>query len=90
MVEFLLGLSAMFNVAFIIIWMVGVKINKAHQAELQDGLVAPDSNNDDTPEGLKIAKELSHQALQEGLQEQFEQDFGRQLTKYFENWMYKA
>jgi len=57
MVEFLLGLSAMFNVAFIFMWVIGIKINKAQQKELQD---------------------------------QFEQDFGRQLTKYFENWMYKA
>ena len=55
MVEFLLGLSAMFNVAFIFIWVIGVKISKAQQKELQD---------------------------------QFEQDFGRQLTKYFENWIH--
>ena len=56
-VEFLLGLSAMFNVAFIFIWVIGVKISKAQQKELQ---------------------------------EQSDQAFGRQLTKYFENWMYKA
>ena len=56
-VEFLLGLSAMFNVAFIFIWVIGVKINKAQQKELQ---------------------------------EQSDQAFGRQLTKYFENWMYNA
>ena len=56
-VEFLLGLSAMFNVAFIFIWVIGVKISKAQQQELQ---------------------------------EQSDQAFGRQLTKYFENWMYKA
>ena len=57
MVEFLLGLSAMFNVAFIFMWVIGIKINKAQQKELQN---------------------------------QLEQDFGRQLTKHFENWMYKA
>ena len=57
MVEFLLGLSVTFNVAFIFMWIAGDRINKAQQKELQD---------------------------------QFEQDFGRQLTKYFENWMYKA
>ena len=57
MVEFLLGLSAMFNVAFILMWVIGVRINKAQQKELQ---------------------------------EQLDQDFGRQLTKYFENWMFKA
>ena len=56
-VEFLLGLSAMFNAAFIFIWVIGVKISKAQQKELQ---------------------------------EQSDQAFGRQLTKYFENWMYKA
>jgi len=56
-VEFLLGLSAMFNVAFIFIWIIGVKISKTQQQELQ---------------------------------EQSDQAFGRQLTKYFENWMYKA
>ena len=57
MVEFLLGVSLMFNAAFIFIWVIGVKINKAQQKELQ---------------------------------EQSDQAFGRQLTKYFENWMYKA
>ncbi len=56
MVEFLLGLSAMFNVAFIFMWIIGVRINKK----------------------------------QEEIKEQLDQDFGRQLTKYFENWMYKA
>jgi len=47
----------MFNAAFIFIWVIGVKISKAQQKELQ---------------------------------EQSDQAFGRQLTKYFENWMYKA
>ena len=56
-VEFLLGVSLMFNAAFIFIWVIGVKISKAQQKELQ---------------------------------EQSDQAFGRQLTKYFENWMYKA
>ena len=56
-VEFLLGISLMFNAAFIFIWVIGVKISKAQQKELQ---------------------------------EQSDQAFGRQLTKYFENWMYNA
>ena len=35
MVEFILGMSLMFNVAFIAIWVVGIKINKNGQKELE-------------------------------------------------------
>ena len=35
MVEFLLGLSATFNVVFIIMWIIGYKANKKHEQELK-------------------------------------------------------
>ena len=57
MVEFLLGVSVMFNAAFIIMWVIGYKANKKQEQELQ---------------------------------REIDQNFGRRLTQYFENWMYKA
>jgi len=46
-VEFILGMSLMFNIAFVTIWIIGIRISKKGQKELEKYLGRQLSNFED-------------------------------------------